>query len=64
MSADNIIFVRKRNDSWYVWYQGNPEEPIFDSTNKFATRAGALLFAHDMYQNIGLVEYGVVELDE
>jgi hypothetical protein len=66
VSADNVVYVQKCGERYYVWDDSAsneaPEPP--EDAQKCDTRSYALTFAHDLVDEIGYVEYGVRELEK
>lgn len=66
MSADNMIYVRQIDDSWYVWmgFASNDEEPMPASRDrKFPNHNEAIAYAQGWLHGEMIVEYGIVELE-
>ena len=66
MSYANIVYVQKRESGYYrVWqeFKNEGDGLICGKHSSFATRAEALIFAHNL-QREECVEYGVHELDD
>ena len=65
MSADNIIYVRRNQKVFEVWEQSASCDP---EPSKAATThpdlGAALVAAHALHEEYGLVEYGVEVRDE
>ena len=63
MSADNIVYVKKRYGKWWVWHDSasvNPNPKFsFPKPKKFIEKSDAYDYAFELVKKIGYVEYGV-----
>lgn len=71
VGVDNIIYIVKRNHRWHVWLDStsNNFDPkklnhaYFMDKIHFRTKEDAILYAFDLKETIGYVEYGVSVLN-
>jgi hypothetical protein len=66
MSADNMIYVQKRGDRWWVWMGFASSERSAPSKRaaNFKTEGEATKYAFAWYAEEVVVEYGVIPLPE
>jgi hypothetical protein len=66
MSADNMIYVQKRGDRWWVWMGFASDERNAPSRRaaNFETEGEAMKYAFTWYAEEAVVEYGVIPLPE
>lgn len=67
MSADNMIYVQKRGDVWWVWmgFASDDNTPMpCRKDDSFSERDAARDFAFRWLRKEAMIEYGVIELDD
>ena len=71
MSADNVIIIKRVDDVYHVWHasmsqfiEGDEDPPKADVADHhiFEFWTEAMIYAEDLEKEIGLVEYGIVEI--
>jgi len=65
MSADNIIYIKKKGKHWHVWHDfasNDDPQPYGRYYRKFKDKYKAMDYAFDLKEEIGYVEYGVEKL--
>jgi hypothetical protein len=64
MSADNNICIMEWGDEWFVWHGSMSADYIEPESysNGFLTEKEASEFAHQLYDEIGYVEGGIIHI--
>jgi len=62
MSADNIIYIKKKGKHWHVWHDfasNDDPQPYGLRYKKFDNKNDAIDYAFKLQKKISYVEYGV-----